>query len=80
MEIYCDACNVCHHLTNGEAEQLIYVLQAELAEGRDPEVSKDPISNTLCLQAHLSGATDSEMYLEHVEAFVEIRRNTKVTY
>jgi hypothetical protein len=75
MKIYCWSCGCNHHFTNGEAEKLLYVLQAELAEGNESAVSNDPMDNMECLLAHEALADDAECYREHTESLIGCRRD-----
>lgn len=76
MKIYCHSCRVSHYFTEGEAEKLIYVLQAEHLEARGATAEDTGYEEYDCIRATLGDAYDSEVYLEHVEAMVGRRQQT----
>lgn len=89
MKLYCEACNQLHHFSLGAVERIIYTLEAdarsdpgrvEIRRGdgidgaRIIEYRPDPDEAT-CLNQILEHSFHPEMYLEHVEAQVERRRD-----
>lgn len=74
MKLYCSACNEVHEMTPGTIERLVYVLQAELIEAKCDPAEDVPYEDHDCLLIVESWAHDCEMYLEHVESWVETRR------
>lgn len=81
MILYCWQHNGIHHVTNGDAEQIIYALfgvySDEVTESdadSRPYAGEAPWDHHLCPLTVLGWASDGEMYREHVEQGVECRR------
>jgi len=82
MTIYCAACKIGHHFSDGEAERIIYVLQAELS---DAQADTTILEHTryidgYCLRETESHAHNGELYREHVKGLVEQRKEARVTW
>ena len=89
MILFCQACNENHEFDTLDTEQLIYALQAELAETLvedhnghmkdyyDTFKNTDVYKAIKCLKQHDVEAHDSEAYGEHTSNLVDARRRVQ---
>ena len=87
--LFCQKCGRNHRFEPGQAERLVYALQAALADvmagNRDHtnfdtinNGSNDAFDNFACLEHHAYESWDVEAYAEHCEGQQQARRsNTK---
>jgi len=86
MKIACPRGNVngshplAHDMTAGEVERLVYALTAGMADAetevdRGPDVGRYPFEVMVCPVEYQRVARDPEMYAEHIEQMVEMRRD-----
>jgi hypothetical protein len=72
MKLFCEKCGKVHAFSEQEAEQLIYILQAEtsdlIAGMAIFYVSRDDTPESRCLTDILDAGLEAESYSEHVKS------------
>jgi hypothetical protein len=72
VRLHCWTHNTTHHLTPGQAEQVVYALTAATSDAVISDIV--PVGEYPCPLEALRWAGDPELYAEHVQQGVESRR------